>query len=168
MIDSPGIPSANETEEFFFEAALATYAGNAKKISVGRLIDFGLEGWQGFEYRRRLFCYRDVWASAPKEDGMLERRSWGNTFISYNGTVLWCMNYSGWSNPNDHNVLQVLKRGLRLAYTAKHFLGGRGVKTFCSADGYEYRNELSLQRGFLELERQGVPCDDYWSVCFWW
>jgi hypothetical protein len=122
-------------EQFYCEAALATYAGNARyKISSE------FPGLKIYEYERPSeFLYQDSYVSSG-------RRFAGETklYCHKNGLWLpiWVMQYRGFETTDDKQVTEFLKEALRTAYTKGDSKGGRGPLHYDVAGDLIYYNTL--------------------------
>jgi hypothetical protein len=105
-------------QEFFFEAASATYAGCAQKRTIG-----DLPRSKVYEYHRGEYLYIDTYFTNGEQSG-------GQTVI-YTGESAtipaWIMQYHGWCKGDDKMVLDFLKTVLGRAYRSRAFCGGRGL-----------------------------------------
>jgi len=131
-------------QEFFFEAALATYAGSAPKTSIE-----GLPKSKVYRYERDNYMYIDTYFTNGEQSG-------GQTIIyikpegSPTFVPAWIMQYHGWCKDDDPKVLAFLKEALRATYEEGVFHGGRGsvmfpfcgqVRTITNDDYLIYRND---------------------------
>lgn len=101
-------------QAFFFEAALATYAGGASKTTIE-----GLPGSKVYRYERGEYLYIDTYFTNGEQSG-------GQTIIYINNVPAWLMQYHGWCKNDDKVVLDFLKHVLAKAYESRVFYGGRG------------------------------------------
>lgn len=107
-------------QEFFFEAALATYVGHASKTTIE-----GLPKSKVYCYERDDYLYIDTYFTNGEQSG-------GQTiiYIKPEGSPAfvpsWIMQYHGWCEGDDKNVLNFLKEVLSATYRARKFCGGRG------------------------------------------
>ena len=85
-------------QDFFFRAALATYAGNS---AVEDGVDLGLPGHKVLTLTEGIYRYRDAYASTPKGRADGVRHSRGFTWIWADDQPVWYMTYHGWWNSND-------------------------------------------------------------------
>ena len=85
--ESTAFPMEAEIREFFFDAALATYAGNAPKATIGEL-----PGSKHYHFERDNLIYDDVYFTNGEYSG-------GSTVISIRAepkpVTLWLMQYHG-------------------------------------------------------------------------
>jgi len=113
-------PSVADIQNFFFDAALATYAGNAPKTTVPEL-----PGSKRIIFHCDELLYDDVYFTNGEYSG-------GSTVISHlaqpKPVNLWLMQYHGWCKNDDPEVLTFLKATLRAAYEKRTFHGGRGYR----------------------------------------
>jgi hypothetical protein len=121
-------------QDFFFEASLATYAGDGENTT---LADF--PGSKAFRHERGPYLYVDMCFA----NGNL---SCGQTLIWHEGTPLWTMQYRGYCI--DERAIPTLKKALSLAYRLKRFKGGRGE----SQGDYEVDGEYRYQNWTLHNE----------------
>lgn len=112
-------------QAFFFEAALATYAGGASKTTIE-----DLPGSKVYRYERGEYLYIDTYFTNGEQSG-------GQTviFVDNGRTPAWIMSYQGWCKGDDKEVLDFLKRVLAEAYQSKVFYGGRGNPLHGSSGG---------------------------------
>ncbi len=107
--------NVSRLQQFFLEAALATYASGKKAEPHS-----ALSGVKWYRRMRDEFIYEDVFRANGEHSG-------GETVIYVHGKAAWLMQYHGWCKNDDHIVLGVLKKALHAAYERGDFLGGRGV-----------------------------------------
>lgn len=114
--------------DFFFEAALATYAGGGEKTTIA-----DLPGSKSYRHERGPLLYVDTYFV----NGNL---SCGQTLIWSENSPVWTMQYRGYCI--DQKAIPTLKRALSLAYRLKRFKGGRGeTQGDYEVDGeYRYQN----------------------------
>lgn len=150
-------------EEFFLEAASATYVGKAKKTTIAELPDSNVYPYQVGE-----LSYRDIyWTNGE--------RSGGTTLIHEHGKLVWIMSYNGWCQNNDPEVLTFLKQALRSAYEQRLFYGGRGRSAYYQTKqgmpGLVYHNwpDFGLDNGFREFHgREHIQrFPDVVNTLFW-
>src|SRR5581483_616375 len=135
-------PRVAEIQDFFFDAALATYAGNTPKTTIT-----DLPGSKHYHFERDSLIYDDVYFTNGEYSG-------GSTLISFRAEPkpinLWLMQYHGWCKDDDPKVLAFLKEALRSAYENRVFHGGRGpvgfpfggqIRTITHGDYLMYRND---------------------------
>jgi hypothetical protein len=119
-------------QEFFFEAANATYVGGGvKKTSI---VD--LPGAKVIKYQSGEFHYVDLWYVGQESE-----HSFGQTTIWHNEIPIWGMQFGGYY-PED--VIEFLKDALRAAYSVKAFHGGRGLPTFTDNQKFTYTNHTEI------------------------
>jgi hypothetical protein len=134
-------------QDFFFEAALATYAGNASKRSIE-----GLPGSKVYRYEKGNYLYIDTYFTNGDQSGgqtIIYIKSFTNPVEVYGVSVqdpcwvpAWIMQYHGWCKNDDKEVLDFLKEVLAKTYQTKSFCGGRGYPSFESIDDMlNYRND---------------------------
>jgi len=115
-------PTIEVIQEFFFEAALATYAGGAKK---GTITDFSCSN--AYRYQRGDFYYVKTYFTNGEWSG-------GQTLIYFQGAPIWIMQCQGWCKNDDPGIVAFLKEVLRVAYERKQFFGGRGSNSISYRD----------------------------------
>lgn len=122
--------NVQKLQEFFFEAALATYASGKKADPF-----LWLAGAKHFRYQREEFCYIDTYVVNGEHSG-------GQTIIWVNGVTAWLMQYHGWCQNDNKEVLYFLKNALFTAYKRSEFHGGRGIPRLVSnsASNLVYEN----------------------------
>ena len=122
---------------FFFEAALATYAGGTVKKET--IPDF--PGSKVYRYERSDLLYIDTYFVNGQSSG-------GQTLIYHNHLPVWIMQYHGWCKYDDPQVLTFLKKVLTKTYKEGEFCGGRGkysIEHWTSDDGlFVYENHPTL------------------------
>jgi hypothetical protein len=111
-------PPVSEIQDFFFDAALATYAGDTKKTTIP-----GLPSSKVYRFERGDFLYIDTYFAT-------DERSGGQTVIYFQNIPVWLMQYQGWCEDDDPEVIAFLKEALCIAYEQRHFFGGRGPKEY--------------------------------------
>ena len=145
-------------QEFFFEAALATYAGSTSKTSIE-----GLPCSKGYRYKRGDYLYIDTYFTNGEQSG-------GQTIIylkpeeSPNFIPAWIMQYNGWCEGDDKKVLDFLKEALSRTYRMRTFCGGRGKlfgEVSPSGECLEYANDWKGTfddfRGVEIISKESVP-----------
>lgn len=146
-------------QEFFFEAALATYAGHAPKTTIE-----GLPKSKVYRYERDNYLYIDTYFTNGEQSG-------GQTVIyiksedSPTFVPAWIMQYHGWCEGDNKEVLDFLKEVLSRTYRSRTFCGGRG-KLFGevnSARCLEYANNWTGTfdhfSGEERISKEDVPED---------
>lgn len=157
-------------QEFFFEAALATYAGHAPKTTIE-----GLPKSKVYRYKSRNYLYIDTYFTNGEQSG-------GQTIIyikSFTPPVLihgvsvqdpcwipaWIMQYHGWCEGDNKEVLDFLKEVLSRTYRTHTFCGGRG-KLFGEVNSgrcLEYANKwvgtFDHFSGEEKISKEDVPED---------
>lgn len=157
-------------QEFFFEAALATYAGSAKKTTIE-----GLPRSKVYRYERKEYLYIDTYFTNGEQSG-------GQTVIYVKRVKFvekipgvsvpeeywlpsWIMQYHGWCEGDNKEVLDFLKEVLSRTYRTRTFCGGRG-KLFGevnSARCLEYANNwtgtFDYFSGEERISKEDVPED---------
>ncbi len=127
-------PDPKVLQEFFFEAALMTYAGGAVKTTVP-----GLPKSKMYQYERGNLLYVDTYWTNGEYSG-------GKTLIYEDFQPVWMMDYDGWCKNDDPAVISYLKRALTAAYTAQRFCGGRGPGCLLTyednPEGFKYENRF--------------------------
>ncbi len=109
-----------ELQEFFFEAARETYAGHGTKTSIE-----GLPKSKVYRYEKGNFLYIDTYFTNGEQSG-------GQTviYIKPEGSSVfvpaWIMQYHGWCENDDGEIIGLLKVVLTKAYLSRTFYGGRG------------------------------------------
>lgn len=103
-------------QEFFFEAAAATYAGSAQKTTIA-----DMPGSKVYRYQRDEYLYIDTYFTNGDQSG-------GQTiiYIDRGMTPAWIMQYHGWCKEDNKQILDFLKEVLAEAYQSRIFVGGRG------------------------------------------
>lgn len=110
-------------EDFFFEAAMASYASGVEPKSISA---FHAKGYYYSKViEKDLYEYQDVYFDAGRG------KSFGFTIISINSRCVWTMHYHGECNKKyvgspKIKVMNFLKKALLNAYEKKKFFGGRG------------------------------------------
>ncbi|MFA5186202.1 MAG: DUF5680 domain-containing protein [Patescibacteria group bacterium] len=104
-----------QLRDFFFEAALVTYAGDGEKIPSEEIAP----GFKGYRYVRGNHVYVDKYAVNGSG-------SFGQTVIWLDDRPTWFMQYNGFCH--DKRAVAVVKQALREAYSRRLFIGGRGIK----------------------------------------
>lgn len=127
------MPDLQLLENFFLEAAAATYAGGADKSTIA-----DLPNSKAYRYQRDSLLYTDTYWTNGEYSG-------GKTVIYANEIPVWMMDYDGWCQNDDKKVLAFLKRALSSTYTTNRFICGRGPYTFFEyaqgqAEGLVYTN----------------------------
>lgn len=107
-------------QDFFFEAAAQTYAGNAGTRNT--LLE--IPGSQRYRYLRSNLLYLDTYLATGEYSA-------GQTVICVSNRPAWIMQYQGWCKDDNPETLQFLKKALLCAYQEKAFHGGRGPRHFC-------------------------------------
>lgn len=135
--------------EFFFEAMLNGYVVSGPK-SVMR----ELPGNKMFRYKSKdgKLLLIDQYCVGEKEENSFEEYSFGSTIIYYiedeKPIPVWYMNYGGWYNKE---VIYLLKKVLKEAYSKKIFIGGRGES--CLDNKLIYENDYKGNfRGFTGMD----------------
>ncbi len=113
--------NVQKLQEFFFEAALATYASGKKAEPFSEL-----SGTKHFCHQRGELCYKDIYVTNGEYSG-------GQTIILVNDSPAWLMQYYGWCKNDDSEVLAFLKQALVTAYARDEFHGGRGPKIYMAS-----------------------------------
>lgn len=103
-------------KEFFFEAALATYAGSGPKMPIGQTPP----GFKGYKFGRDRYLYQDIYSAVGTH------HSFGQTVIWMDDKPIWFMQYHGFCR--DKRASEVAKQAMRAAYVERQFIGGRGIK----------------------------------------
>lgn len=121
-----------EVLDFFFEASMATHAGNAPK---GTIVE--LPGSRVLVYERPPFRYVDCYFSVGE-------KSFGQIGIWHQALragPVWGMQIRG--RCRDKRTIPFLKRALLAAYKKREFWGGRGPLEFKVEDEpFTYQNML--------------------------
>lgn len=134
-----------QTKTVFFEAMSAGYAAT-EKLKKGTVPE--LHGSKLMPpYIRKPWIVTDVYLMTQ-----LSNRSGGMTVISYEGVLVWMMQYFGEYN---EVAIPCLKAALRDAYAAKEFIGGRGTNRF-QYQGFTYCNNPVLMQFELFFGRETV------------
>lgn len=115
-----------QLKDFFFEAALATYAGDGEKIPSEEIAP----GFEGYRFVRGNHVYVDKYAVNGSG-------SFGQTVIWLDDKPIWFMQYKGFCH--DKRAITVVKQAMREAYAQRQFIGGRGIKTL-RVDDLAYGN----------------------------
>lgn len=131
--------SIEQLKQFFFEAALATYASGKKASQLPN------RPWAKFfahkgEGEFADLLYLDEYATNGESSG-------GSTLIASAEDPkhpLWIMQYQGWCKGDDPEVLGFLKVALLEAYRRGTFRGGRGPARYEQQidEGLSYENVL--------------------------
>ncbi|MGB7957701.1 MAG: hypothetical protein WCF77_02560 [Minisyncoccia bacterium] len=115
-------PRVSEIQDFFFDASLATYAGDTPKTTIP-----DLPGSKHYHFERGDLIYDDVYFTNGESSG-------GSTVICLRAEpkprTLWLMQYQGWCEGDNPEVLAFLKDALRYAYEHRSFCGGRGERRY--------------------------------------
>jgi hypothetical protein len=119
----------DEVKEFFFEAALRTWAGEGEKTTFP-----DLPGSKVLVLERGEFRYVDLYYVAEGSDFP---ESFGQTTIWVANTPVWGMQYGG---KYEEEVIPFLKDALKHAYERCLFNGGRGPSEFRETYGLTYTN----------------------------
>jgi hypothetical protein len=106
-----------QLQEFFFQAALVTWAGNGEKTIIPDLPQAKVFVYKDGEFRYVDLYYVSAWG----------QQSFGQTTIWYDGTPVWGMQFGGYY-PED--VIAFLKAALQETYKQRLFCGGRGNTRF--------------------------------------
>ncbi len=118
--------TAERLEEFFLEAAQATYAANTTAdVRKGTLP--GLPKSKVYQYRKGELLYVDTYFTNGDYSG-------GQTLIWLNDKPAWLHQYQGWCVGDDKLILAFLKRALFQSYRMGTFAGGRGPARYFEAD----------------------------------
>lgn len=127
-------------KQFFFDAALATYASGKKAERVR-----GREWEREFFFSSQRAVQRDDMDDLVYIDRYAVNGEWsgGQTVILAGGKPVWLMQYQGWCRNDNKAVLDFLKLALKSAYERKKFVGGRGPERFESTN-LEYFNSVNL------------------------
>ncbi|MSR70630.1 hypothetical protein EXS62_01160 [Candidatus Kaiserbacteria bacterium] len=139
-----------EAEAFFCRGmATDSYASGAKAHPVEDWL-----GWEAYEYREGDLRLVDMYTVDPDTG-----KSFGNTYIHYQGRTIWMMSYGGFYKKE---ATPCLKSALMANYTRGIFDMGRGQNGF--ADGAyiyligSYNPSCSFERFYArEGIRQHVP-----------
>ncbi len=133
--------SQQEVLDFFFEAGMATYAGNMPKGTIGEL-----SGSKVFRYERPPYRYVDCYFSVGEN-------SFGQIGIWHEALPagpIWGMQYRG--RCKDKRVIPFLKRALLAAYEKRIFWGGRGPLEFTlEGESLMYQNLLRPDSNFTDF-----------------
>lgn len=121
-----------ELQEFYLEAALQTYAGKGKKTTILDLPGAKVYTWEKGDLR-----YLDSYYTNHEHSG-------GQTIISENEKPVWLMQYHGWCQSDDPEVLEFLKRALTAAYSQQIFFGGRGPQEYREVDELDLSTKANL------------------------
>jgi hypothetical protein len=111
-----------EVQNFFFEAALATWVGDGKESTISEL-----PASRVLVYERNLFRYVDSYYVSPAA----ELDFFGETVIWFRNSPVWGMNYGGFY---PDNLNPFLKDALRETYERHEFQGGRGPREYSYSD----------------------------------
>lgn len=112
---------AKELSDFFFEAALASYAGDGPKIPEEEISP----GFKGYRFKRGSYVYVDKYA-------VFGTGSFGQSVIWCDSQPIWFMQYNGFCH--EKRAIALVKKAMREAYSKRLFLGGRGIKRLREAD----------------------------------
>lgn len=108
-------------QEFFFEAARATFAGSlVEKTTIA-----GLPKSEVYRYQAGDLLYVDSYYANGEYSG-------GQTTIFDNDTPIWLMQYHGWCMDDNPNVVDFLKLALSATYEIEQWEGGRGPRIYRS------------------------------------
>lgn len=134
--------------DFFFEASLNGWEGNAPEITLPELPGYKVIQWprdghpdmEGWFYRDAYFVDKETKVSA------------GFTNVWNNGRP---MMLSGYGGHYPKEVIGFLKSVLIFTHTKKHFYGGRGMVYRDSVAGLEYKNQQYTidQPGIIQFLR---------------
>ncbi len=111
--------SVNRLQEFYLEAAAATYAGGVMKKET--IPD--LPRSKVYRYESGDLLYVDMFLMSGEYSG-------GQTVIYVESVPAWLMQYHGWCKDDNPEVLAFLKAALAAAYARREFHGGRGLPKF--------------------------------------
>lgn len=138
---------------FFFEAAIATYASvrKAERPPDRQWVKRFAHRVEG-EGEFAGLLYVDEYVTNGEYSG-------GSTVIVHNDDPmhpLWLMQYHGWCESDDHNVLAFLKEVLAEAYREGEFYGGRGRYGRTTSDDHAlvYENHpmlLPMSQEFVDF-----------------
>lgn len=119
------------TMEFFFEAMLRGYLGDAPKFSVP-----GEPSMRGLRVKIEDFELLDKYSRK-----LGTRLSFGQTIIWHKDEPVWAMQYHG---KYEKRAIPLLKLALAANYRAKKFNGGRGQDNFGHVEhhGLVYSNQV--------------------------
>lgn len=124
-------PHPHVLEEFFLNAAAATWTGGAPETAIAEL-----PGAKVYRYAQGNLGYIDMYCTnGPYTAGI--------TLISADNIPVWSMSYDGWCQNDDEAVTGFLKQALMAAYQTGDFVAGRGPREFYGAgehDGLVYHN----------------------------
>lgn len=120
-------PTIAEIQDFFFDAARATYASGTAKATIPQLPHSKV-----YCFARDAFRYVDIYFKHNERSG-------GQTMIYFQDVPVWLMQYQGWCENDDPEVIALLKEALRYAYEHRLFYGGRGPSTFPLASDSRWR-----------------------------
>lgn len=136
--------NVQELQDFFLEAAAETYAGNGS--TKGTIPD--IPGSRRYWYQKGKLVYLDVYVINGEYSG-------GQTLLYVSGVPAWLMQYQGWCQEDNKEVLDFLKKALLDSYMAKEFRGGRGPQQFedDQKDGVFYQNNPKRFEDDFELFR---------------
>lgn len=115
-------------QAFFFEAALATYAGGTSITTIE-----ALPGSKVYRYERGEYLYIDTYFTNGEQSG-------GQTMIYLDNMPAWIMQYHGWCKDDNKEILDFLKQVLKDTYQHKMFWGGRGYNQITSDEVMNYHN----------------------------
>ncbi len=145
---------ATALKGFFFEAALATYAGDGEKIPDEEIAP----GFKGHRFVRGEYVYVDKYAV----NGI---QSFGQTVIWLDEMPVWFMQYHGFCH--DKRASELVKKAMREAYMQRQFIGGRGIKHL-RVDDLGYGNSGSnLIEKFNGVDWVTHYVDDKEFMTFW-
>jgi len=129
----------NKLLDFFFEAGLATYAGDGATTSIAEL-----PGSKVLRFGHGPFLYVDTYFV----NGTV---SCGQTLIWHDDIPVWTMQYRGYCL--DKGAVGVLKQVLLQAYRMRRFNGGRGESHEAAGGLGEYRyHNWPTRNGFALFE----------------
>lgn len=115
-----------EAQFCFFEAMRHGYANGAEAETIPEQ-----PGWKGYLWEQGAWQVSDGYYVHPDSG-----KSCGNTYIRWDGKLVWMMSYAGWY---DQAVSACLKAALFHNYLAETFHGGRGPSQLVH-QGYTYHN----------------------------
>lgn len=121
--------SVAELQEFFFEAASATFASGLEPIDLEL-------GQKYYQYERDELVYTDEFFTNGEYSA-------GQTRIYLGESAVWVMQYQGWCKDNDPEVIAFLQRALMEAYSQKKFRLGRGPQDYREADPFSVMGRQS-------------------------
>jgi len=117
----------DKLKRFFFEASLATYAGDGAKTTIAEL-----PGSHVLRHETEAYLYVDTYF-VNQHSGI----SKGFILIWHDGVPVWTMDYCGFCL--DKGAIPMLKNALAEAYRRSDFHGGRGMPHVCEGE-YQYIN----------------------------